>query len=201
MARKNGFIRKCILIDKDFQYHYLLTWIGMTMALLAGLVLASASMIYVLRVQRFDVLVVGNALCAVAITLLSMRYMIRHSHRIAGPAFRLERVIREVADGTYEGYVTLRQKDYLTHVADSVNYLIDRAAGRASELKEVQRLAAEFERALSEEPSTPPEILKLARWQVEKLSELSCLSASPEVTPNISSNTVDQLAEHAEVGS
>lgn len=198
MVTKKGYLRKRLLIDRDFQFRYLLTWISMTMALLTGLVLASVSMVYIFKMRDFSYLVIGNAVCAVLITVLSMRYIVRFSHRIAGPAYRLERVIRQVADGTYEGYVTLRRKDYLKHVAESVNYLIDRAAGRANELKDLHRLALEFERALEDEPSTPPEVLKLAHWQVEKLADMagraSCQGLDPE-------NQNAEVPETVEVGS
>lgn len=200
MATKNAYLRKQVLIDKDFQFQYLLTWIGMTMALLAGLVLASVSMVYLFKVREFNYLVIGNASCAVLITVLSMRYIVRFSHRIAGPAYRLERVIRQVADGNYEGYVSLRRKDYLKHVAESVNYMIDRAAGRANELKELHRLAVEFERALSNEPTTAPEVLKLARWQVEKLAQMSNADAIERVSPENKTAEPAKEIQPAEVG-
>lgn len=133
MAAKNGFKRKCVVIDRDFQFKYLIAWIAMTMALLGGLVLASVSMFFLFKVQTFNHLVIGNGVCAVIITVLSMRYMIRLSHRIAGPAFRLERTIREIADGKHSGHVKLRNKDYLKHVAESVNYLIDKLDERQRE--------------------------------------------------------------------
>ena len=126
MASKNGFKRKRVLIDRDFQFKYLITWIAMTMVLLGGLVLASVSMFFLFKVRTFNHLVIGNAVCAVLITILSMRYMIHLSHRIAGSAFRLERTIREMADGKHSGHIKLRKKDYLKHIAESVNYLIDR---------------------------------------------------------------------------
>ena len=67
VALKNGYDRKCVLIDKDFQFQYLLTWICMTMALLGGLVLASVSMVFLFKVRTFNYLVVGNG---VAVNLL-----------------------------------------------------------------------------------------------------------------------------------
>ena len=67
MVLKNGNQRKKMLIDKDFQFNYLLTWVGMTMALLAGLVLASVSMVFVFKVQTFqNRLVAGNMISAIA---------------------------------------------------------------------------------------------------------------------------------------
>ena len=97
-----------------------------------------------------------------------MRYMIRFSHRIAGPAYRLERVIREVADGTCnEGYLTMRKKDYLRHVAESVNYLIDKMDDKGHEVRELRDQARELAKALQEDPKSSKEVKELARNMVE----------------------------------
>jgi methyl-accepting chemotaxis protein len=173
VALKNGYQRKRMLIDKDFQFQYLLTWMGMTMALLAGLVLASVSMVFVFKMQSLDWLVAGNMLSAVVITGLSMRYMIKFSHRIAGPAYRLEKVIREVADGTYEGYVTMRKKDYLKHVAESVNYLIDKMDEKGHEVRALREQARELAETLQTQPSSSPEVKALAQSMVERLGEIA----------------------------
>ena len=69
MAKKNGFKRKCVLIDRDFQFTYLLTWIAMTMALLGGLVLASVSMFFIFKIKTVNHLVIGNAISAVLMFL------------------------------------------------------------------------------------------------------------------------------------
>ena len=54
--------------------------------------------------------------------------MVRHSHLIAGPAYRLEFVLRQMAQdkGDLSKKVYLRKKDYLKHVAASLNELIKR---------------------------------------------------------------------------
>lgn len=195
MVVKNGFVRKRILIDKEFQFRYLATWFGMTLALLAGLLLASASMIFLFKIRTVNVLMMGNGLCAIVIAVLSIRYMIRFSHQIAGPAYRLERVIRQVADGTYEGYVTLRKKDYLKHVAESVNYLVDRLEDREKELRLVHRKALELANALKQEGKTSPEIDQLSHWLVKKLEEMSPTKAVVE-PPTVSE--VPYLAREAQ---
>jgi hypothetical protein len=200
VAVKNGYVRKCVLIDKDFQFRYMVTWIGMTMTLLAGMVLASVSMIYLFRIQTFNTLVMVNTGCAILITVLSMRYMIHASHRIAGPAYRLERVIRDVADGTFEGYLTLRRKDYLKHVADSVNHLIDRMKERSEEVHGVHRRALELERALAQEPGTPAEVRELASWMVEKLGEIANQYPSGEGVGAEEVTYLSREAQSVEVG-
>ena len=182
MARNNGFKRKCVLIDRDFQFTYMLTWIAMTMTLLGGLLLASVTMFFIFKVQTVNHLVIGNAVSAVLMTVLSMRYMIRFSHRIAGPAFRLERTLREVADGGYEGHVRLRKKDYLKHVADSVNYLIDKRNADLAQLAELHRCADQVQMLVDLSDSSNPELRRLTCQLTEGLADLSKIPTEADET-------------------
>ena len=200
VVTKNGFERKCVVIDRDFQFRYLLTWILMTMTLLGGLVLASVSMFYVFKVRAMNHLVIGNAVCALAITLLSMRYMVRHSHRIAGPAFRLERTIREIADGTYEGYVTLRRKDYLKHVADSVNYLIDRLDEHRGELVQLRRVAEAVHQAVADNALCSSQVKELAGRLSAELGEMSMSTCESDRAGEDETSETDEAVEMEEVG-
>lgn len=200
VVTKNGFQRKRVLIDKDFQFKYLLTWIAMTMTLLAGLVLASVSMFFVFKVHTVNHLVIGNGICAALITVLSMRYMIQLSHRIAGPAFRLERVIRKVADGTYEGRVRLRGKDYLKHVAESVNYLIDRLDEHRAELSKLAHLATEVEQTLAAGSSGEAPSKQMAHKLAEKLTELSATEADSGESEDAEESETTEVIELEEVG-
>lgn len=170
MASAHGFKRKCVIIDREFQFRYLMTWLLMTMALLAGLVLVSSTAFFVFKVRAVNHLVLANAICAVLITVLSMRYMILHSHRISGPAFRLERTIRELADGRFTGHIKLRRKDYLQRVAEALNYLYDRQAERARELNELRERAERISQALAAGRTYDTELRELTRQLREKLA-------------------------------
>lgn len=50
-------------------------------------------------------------------------YAIVHSHRVAGPAFRLRNALRQVQGRDYDFYVQLRTKDFLKDLAEQVNLL------------------------------------------------------------------------------
>lgn len=43
------------------------------------------------------------------------------SHRIAGPAYRIEKTLREIGKGNFDIRITLRKNDELKEVADAVN--------------------------------------------------------------------------------
>lgn len=50
-------------------------------------------------------------------------YAIVHSHRVAGPAYRLRMALRQVQGRDYDHYVRLRSKDFLKDLAEQVNQL------------------------------------------------------------------------------
>jgi methyl-accepting chemotaxis protein len=131
--------RRRLIVDKEFQFRYLMTWVLLTMSLLAGLLLASLAVFYFFAntgmMLAYFVVVIGA--CAMVITGVSMYYIVVHSHRIAGPAYRLQRLIKEVAAGRRGFRVRLRKKDYLKHIADAVNELIEKLEERESRVNEL----------------------------------------------------------------
>lgn len=50
-------------------------------------------------------------------------YAIVHSHRVAGPAYRLRNALRHLQTRDYDHYVQLRSKDFLKDLAEQVNLL------------------------------------------------------------------------------
>ena len=56
------------------------------------------------------------------------------SHRIAGPSFRFNRIMREMAAGKYPQSVTLRKGDCLTDLAESLTFLGQELQGRRQAL-------------------------------------------------------------------
>ncbi len=135
--------RKRIVIDKEFQFRYLMTWVLLTTSLLAGVVLGSLSVFIFFRGDRTYFIWV-NAICAALITAVSMYYIVLHSHRIAGPAYRLRKLLLEAAEGRRGFRVKLRRKDYLTQVADAMNVLLDRLEEKEAKVNELGRQIAEL---------------------------------------------------------
>jgi methyl-accepting chemotaxis protein len=142
---KQKWKRRQIVVDKEFQFRYLMTWVLLTMSLVGGLVLGSMSVFYFTQaghMVRYFIWV--NAGCAAIITALSMYYIVLHSHRIAGPAFRLQRLIHEIAQGRRGFRVKLRKKDYLTRIADELNVLLEKLEEREAKVNELGRQIAEL---------------------------------------------------------
>jgi methyl-accepting chemotaxis protein len=135
--------RRKILVDKEFQFRYLMTWVALTTSLLAGLVLASLSVFIFFGTGDRTVFILMNGGCAAVIAAVSMYYIVVHSHRVAGPAFRLKRVIGDLASGRRGFRVKLRRKDYLKDVADSLNVLIEKIEEKDAKINALSRELAE----------------------------------------------------------
>jgi methyl-accepting chemotaxis protein len=142
---KRRWKRKRLLVDTEFQFRYLMTWILLTMSLLAGLVLASLSVLYLFNTQQLlKYFIWVNALCAATITAVSVYYIVLLSHRIAGPAFRLQRLIKEMATGRRGFRIHLRRKDYLKHIATALNELLESLEKKEARVNELGRAVGEL---------------------------------------------------------
>jgi methyl-accepting chemotaxis protein len=135
--------RRRIVVDKEFQFRYLMTWVLLTTSLLAGIVLASWSVLTFFSSDR-TMFIYVNAACASVITAVSMYYIVVHSHRIAGPAFRLKRVLGEMAGGRRGFRVRLRRKDYLKDIADALNNLLEKTEDREAKISALAREIREW---------------------------------------------------------
>jgi methyl-accepting chemotaxis protein len=58
------------------------------------------------------------------------------SHRIAGPLYRLEKIMDQVGDGDLTVKVVFRKKDALLHLKTSMQYMIDNLQFRISHLRD-----------------------------------------------------------------
>lgn len=73
--------------------------------------------------------------------LLAVLLLLRYSLRIAGPAFRLERALRELGAGDHTLRVHLRPGDELQDLASAVNVVAEALQGAASRPPEEGRVA------------------------------------------------------------
>jgi len=192
MNEKVGYKRRLYLIDKEFQFGYLLAWLMLVLGMVGGLVLATLAMFFMFNGSLFPYSIEINAGLAVIFTGLSLYYMVRHSHRIAGPAYRLEYVIRQMAQGKYDldKKVYLRKKDYLKHVAASLNELIE---ARAEEQDRVRTLLAgmsELDSAVQCSSGLSSEVKELSQSMFAEVVDLAegqaglMGSTKPVVTAN-----------------
>ncbi len=62
----------------------------------------------------------------ILLLLLFIFYVeIRFLHRIAGPLYRIEKVLKDISEGKKVEKIKLRQKDFYKSLADAVNSVID----------------------------------------------------------------------------
>ena len=77
-------------------------------------------------IRRWEIvipaLLLNNLLVMIVLTIIGIFY----SHRIAGPVYRMNRVISDVLSGKTEERVVLRKNDTLSELAENINILIDR---------------------------------------------------------------------------
>ena len=122
--------RKQYLIDSSFQFQYMFTWLIIMLlfivVVIGGLILG-LKMIYKSETYGLSEIAFMLKLDAVFIVFITIAigiYLLLLSHRIAGPAYRLEKSIQQIIEGDYDFSVNLRQKDYLKNVADALNNLL-----------------------------------------------------------------------------
>ena len=180
MAHSRKFKRRTYIIDREFQFRYMLTWMLLTLSLLGGMVLTSLTLFFLFRQSLLNYFIQINAGCAAVITGLSLYYMVHHSHRIAGPAYRIERTIRAIARGHYDldKKVYLRRKDYLQHLATALNELIDRRAIERDNIAILVAGISQLDQALRISQADP-ELVELSGRMLDEVSELAGSPQTP----------------------
>jgi len=122
--------RKQFIIDASFQFRYAITWLILMLFFIAvvmcglmfGLKTVDRSTTYGLGELAF--MLKADAIFIALFTISVGIYFVILSHRIAGPAFRLEKSIQRMAQGDYDFSVSLRKNDYLKHLANDLNDLL-----------------------------------------------------------------------------
>ncbi len=98
------------------------------------------------------------------------------SHRIAGPVYRLEKTLEEVATGNLSQRITLRKNDDLKELATSTNKMIRVLSGRIEGLRDDAAVAEGKLRKLLEklddETAGPNEIRKIASDAARSIEDL-----------------------------
>ncbi|MFC2061664.1 HAMP domain-containing protein [Elusimicrobiota bacterium] len=142
--------RKKYMVDKKFQGKMII----MVVSLIVGAVLLSGILSYslainiekkseiqlygatdkygddVVTVTRLEVVkpvVIRSIIIGGVLSILTaIICMLFYSHRLAGPVYRLERHIEEIAEGRYDHKIVLRKKDEFKQLADAINKLEDK---------------------------------------------------------------------------
>ena len=72
-------------------------------------------------VAIFPAVMYTNLITLGLITLATIAIMLFISHKLAGPLFRFENEIREIAEGDLTRAIKLRKEDQITEMAESLN--------------------------------------------------------------------------------
>ncbi|MHC4471243.1 MAG: hypothetical protein ACYTDY_01760 [Planctomycetota bacterium] len=113
------------------------------------------------EIEAFYSIMLGPLLLTFACMAL---HCILLSHRIAGPAYRLERTCEAIEKGNLDVYVTLRQGDHLRRLADGTNRMISSLRRDVAALKRETRALVEEGRQSAQEGS-PDVTALLARGE------------------------------------
>lgn len=147
---KKPFIRKNYFIKKAFQTKFVIGFVFLLLVealFIAGLFMHmsgetlttgySGSHFVIEKTSSFFVasvaiiaLVVGTAMA-----LAGGVIFILLSHRVAGPLYRFEETLSEMADGNIAGRVKLRKTDQLKEMQTAFNKALDAIDGRLEEIK------------------------------------------------------------------
>lgn len=135
--------RTIYVVDREFQFRYLTSWIFMTLGYIALILLVLY--LGLRHLHRLDpemalrdlaFVMKANGLFVILLTLFMGLYTILLSHRVAGPAYRICRCLKQMIGGSYDFTVTLRRKDYLKDVAADVNLLLTDLRKRQGKVRE-----------------------------------------------------------------
>lgn len=102
------------------------------------------------REDRWRIVLIAFSLMIVLLCLLGAAVVI--THRIAGPAFVIARVCRQIAEGNLTPPRPLRSRDLLTDLAEDVADMVDALRGRDERERDVARHVAA---TLRDDSATP----------------------------------------------
>jgi hypothetical protein len=140
--------RRIYVIDREFQYRYMTTWILMTLAFVGvnAIVLYWGARTMEHRIgseivlEHLAFLLRAGGIFAICLTIFLGCIFLLMSHRIAGPAYRITRCLDRLSKGDYGFEVRLRKRDYLKNVADAMNTAILRLRARRDQLEALRTL-------------------------------------------------------------
>jgi len=136
--------RRRLLIDGDFQFRFMGRIFLMTLccSLLTLTVLFAGGLLSP-RSLGFQAL-----LALILPSLLFILYSLALSHRLAGPLYRLRRILKEMTDGNLRGAIApLRRKDELKPVLEDIRRLRERWRGDLLELRSLVNYLEEMDSA------------------------------------------------------
>jgi HAMP domain-containing protein len=75
--------------------------------------------------HEFFITLIALGMCSALFLIGMTALLLRYSHRIAGPLYHFQRVLREVTSGNRSARITLRKSDELQELARDFNQMMD----------------------------------------------------------------------------
>ncbi len=117
MARQ--YTRKNFLINKQFQFGFVIFAV-MFMVLISATVGLVIPWLFQAQANKYLLIIAVILITAMFITLC-----IAFTHSIAGPMYKMSKVMREVVDGNFpDAPVKLRESDYFKWIAEDLSNLL-----------------------------------------------------------------------------
>ncbi len=200
MAKLQGYKRKVVLIDKDFQLKFIGRFILMVF-LISLLIAVSLYGFYYFKYKaggisltrfivemgnystsekgmfmtdRFELILVPLAIVFLAFILLSFIFGIIYSHKLAGPIYRLEKSLIQIIEGERDFEVRLRKGDQFQKFEILLNKLIKKLNEENSEVldygQEVEAVKAQLEELKQSKHMKIAELEKII-FSLDKISK------------------------------
>lgn len=185
---EDRYVRKQGVVDVRFQTHYLTVWMVVTMALL----LCCGGLYWYLRTvptrqlspdaqRSLDHLVIATFGFIFLLAALMGLYAVIHSHRVAGPAYRINQSMKRILLDDYNFTITLRKGDYLQEIVLQLNTLIGRLRERDERMTALRNAFEKLRQSL--QASGSEETRKLADGVATLLSGTAGAPAAPVPPP------------------
>ncbi len=129
--------RRRYVVDLPLQLNYVSVYLTTTILLVVGFIALNFVFASVyqraLQIQTLAnspyqspglmLMVLVNFVFVMLLLIGASIYAVVHSHRVAGPAFRLRTALKQLHGRDYDHFVQLRRKDFLHDLAEQVNVL------------------------------------------------------------------------------
>ncbi|MBW2095299.1 MAG: hypothetical protein JRI80_10450 [Deltaproteobacteria bacterium] len=151
MSRQGGTRRRKYFIKKDFQFKFVLEFCGVV---LGGVIISTALLFFFsqdtltssFNHSRLVIKSTGSAILPAVIytnlivlgliSLAAIFVTLLVSHKIAGPLFRFEKDLQDIAAGNLRRKVSLRKQDQMVEVAEGLNRMVEVLHGRIVEIRD-----------------------------------------------------------------
>lgn len=163
---KNRRRRRILFIDKKFQTKFIVNFCALVVA--AGLIMTVLLYLFTMRSQTvsfvnsrvvvqttadFLLPLLIQTVCAmmIIIGLATIAVTLLVSHKIAGPLYRLKKVVRLLGEGDFSNDFRIRRKDQLQDLASAFNDMIVKLRERLKALEKDIRDIKDKSNNISEE--------------------------------------------------